>query len=58
MTLRLREAVDVHAEERIEFDRLLPIEGCYLGLDPGDGKRALLRRMKEAAEKGGGNAQT
>ena len=32
-------------EERLEFDRLLA------GMS--DGKRALLRRLKEAAEKGG-----
>jgi len=41
----LHEAVDVSAEERIEFDCLLA------GMS--EVQRALLRRMKEAVEKSG-----
>lgn len=55
MALGLHDAVDGSAEVRIEFDRLLPIEGCHAGLDLGDGKRALLCGVKEAA---GGKAQS
>ena len=59
MALRLHEAVDLSAEERLELDRLPPIEGWHPGLDPGEGKRALLCRMKElAGERAGDKAQT